>query len=50
MVSIFRKQLMSYINIFSFLEDSEGSRQKIIIEEELEYQNSLFQEMGKAYF
>ncbi len=50
MVSIIRQQLMSYINIFSFLEDPEGSWRKIISEDRAEYQNSLFPEMQRAYF
>ena len=50
MVSIIRQQLMSYINIYSFLEDPEGSWRKIIKEDKLEYQNSLFPELQGAYF
>jgi hypothetical protein len=50
MVSIIRQQLMNYINIFSFLEDPEGSWRKIINEDRDKYQNSLFPEMQRAYF
>jgi len=50
MVSIIRQQLMSYINIYSFLEDPEGSWRQIIREDKEAYQNSLFPEMQRAYF
>ncbi len=50
MVSIIRQQLMSYINVYSFLEDPEGSWRKIIEEDKIEYQNSLFPELQGAYF
>jgi hypothetical protein len=50
LVSIIRQQLMNYINIYSFLEDPEGSWRKIIKENKLKYQNSLFPEMEGAYF
>ncbi|GHU60112.1 IS4 family transposase [Bacteroidia bacterium] len=50
MVSVIRQQLMSYINIYSFLEDPEGSWRSIINERKAEYQNSIFPEMRGAYF
>jgi len=50
MVSIIRQQLMSYINIYGFLEDPEGSWREIIKENKAKYQNSLFPEMQGAYF
>ena len=50
MVSIIRQQLMSYINIYGFLEDPEGSWREIIKENKAKYQNSLFREMQGAYF
>lgn len=50
LVSIIRQQLMNYINIYSFLEDPEGSWREIIKENKLKYQNTLFPEMEGAYF
>jgi hypothetical protein len=50
MVSVVRQQLMNYINIYSFLEDPEGSWRQIIKEDQMKYQNSLFPEMRGAYF
>lgn len=50
MVSLIRQQLMSYINIYSFLEDPEGCWQQVIYEEKAKYQNSLFPEMQGACF
>lgn len=50
LVSIVRQQLMNYINIYSFLEDPEGSWREIVKENNLKYQNSLFPEMQGAYF
>lgn len=50
MVSVVRLQLMNYINIYSFLEDTEGSWRRIIKENQMNYQNSLFPEMQGAYF
>jgi PII-like signaling protein len=52
MVSVIRQQLMSYINIYSFLEDPEGSWRSIISENDLKDQGqySLFPEMRGAYF
>jgi hypothetical protein len=50
LVSIIRQQLMNYINIYSFLEDPEGSWREIIKENKMKYQNSLFPEMEGAYF
>jgi hypothetical protein len=50
MVSIIRQQLMNYINIYSFLEDPEGSWNHLIKENKMKYQNSLFPELQGAYF
>ena len=50
LVSIIRQQLMNYINIYSFLEDPEGSWREIIKENKMKYQNSLFPELEGAYF
>ncbi|MEI6678210.1 MAG: IS4 family transposase [Mariniphaga sp.] len=50
LVSIIRQQLMNYINIYSFLEDPEGSWREIIKENKLKYQNTLFPELEGAYF
>lgn len=50
LVSIIRQQLMSYINIYRFLEDPEGSWREIIKENKTKYQNSLFPETKGAYF
>lgn len=49
MVSIVRQQLMSYINIYRFLEDPEGCWRQIIKENNVKYQNSLFPELARAY-
>ena len=50
MVSIIRQQLMSYIDIYKFLEDPEKAWNEIISKKKLIYQNSLFPEMQGAYF
>jgi len=50
LVSIIRQQLMSYIDIYSFLEDPEGSWRAILKENKTKYQNSLFPELQGAYF
>lgn len=50
LVSIIRQQLMSYINIYDFLQDPEGSWRTIITENSKKYENSLFPEMQGAYF
>jgi hypothetical protein len=50
MVSFIRKQLMNYINVYSFLENPEQSWIAVINEKKLEYQNSLFPETRGAYF
>jgi hypothetical protein len=50
MVSVIRQQLMSYINIYSFMEDPEGCWRQVIYEQKTEYQNPLFPEMRGAYF
>jgi transposase len=45
MVSVIRQHVMSYINIYRFLEDPEGSWRQIICEQKAKYQNSLFPDM-----
>ena len=50
LVSVIRQQLMSYIDIYRFLEDPEACWLRVIKERKDFYQNSLFPEMGKAYF
>jgi len=50
LVSVIRQQLMSYISVYRFLEDPEGSWRAIIKENHAKYQNSLFPEMKGAYF
>lgn len=50
LVSIVRRQLINYINIYNFLEDPENSWRQIIKENKMKYQNSLFPEMQGAYF
>ncbi|MDP4290924.1 MAG: transposase, partial [Bacteroidota bacterium] len=50
MVSIIRQQLMSYINIYSFLEDPEKCWRQRIKEKNENYQNSLFPQLEGAYF
>jgi hypothetical protein len=50
MVSIIRRQLMNYINIYAFLENPEKSWREVINKNILKYQNSLFPEMEGAYF
>jgi hypothetical protein len=50
LVSVVRQQLMSYINLYYFLEDPEGSWRKIVKENKMKYQNSLFPELEGAYF
>lgn len=50
LVSTLRQQLMSYINVYRFLEDPEGSWREIVKENKMAYQNSLFPEMEGAYF
>jgi transposase len=50
LVSIIRQQLMSYINIYRFLEDPEGSWREVIKENKMKYQHSLFPELAGAYF
>lgn len=45
MVSFIRQQLMSYINIYRFLEDPEGSWRELLYEQKTKYQNSLFPDM-----
>ena len=50
MVSFIRRQLMSYINVYSFLESPEQSWMEILNNKKLKYQNSLFPETKGAYF
>lgn len=50
MVSIVRQQLMSYINIYAFLENPEKSWLVLIKEGKNKYQNSLFPEIAGACF
>jgi hypothetical protein len=45
LVSVIRRQLMNYINIYAFLEDPEGSWKKILKESKKKYENSLFPEI-----
>jgi hypothetical protein len=45
MVSLIRQQLMSYINIYRFLEDPEASWKELLCEQKMKYQNSLFPDM-----
>jgi hypothetical protein len=40
LVSVIGQQLMSYINIYGFLENPEGSWREIIKENKMNYQNS----------
>ncbi len=41
---------MSYINMYGFLEDPEGSWREIIKENKMNYQDSMFPEIERAYF
>ena len=50
LVSLIRQQLMNYINIYYFLEDPEGSWRRVIKENKMKYEKSLFPEMRGAYF
>ncbi len=50
LVSVIRQQLMSYINIYAFLEDPEGAWKRIIKENNAKYENSLFPELKGDYF
>ncbi len=50
LVSTLRQQLMSYINVYRFLEDPEGSWREIVKENKMKYQNSLFPEMQGTCF
>jgi hypothetical protein len=50
LVSVIRQQLMNYIHIYDFLEDPEGSWRKVINDDKMKYQNSLFPQMQGAYF
>ncbi len=42
MVSLIRNQLMSYVNIYRFLEDPEGCWRTITARDEIRYQHSIF--------
>lgn len=50
MVSFIRRQLMNYINVYSFLENPEKSWTTIVNNEKSKYQSSLFPETKGAYF
>ena len=50
LVSFIRRQLMSYINVYSFLENPEHSWMEIVNNKKSKYQNSLFPETKGAYF
>ena len=50
LVSTLRQQLISYINVYRFLEVPEGNWREIVKENKMEYQNSLFPEMEGDYF
>lgn len=50
MVSLIRRQLMNYIDIYSFLEDPEGSWRSIVNSRADRYKKSLFPELKGAYF
>ena len=50
LMSVIRQQLMSYIDIYRFLEDPEACWLQVINEQNDKYQNSLFPEMREAYF
>lgn len=50
LVSIIRQQLMNYIDVYSFLEDPEGTWRRIVNSREERYENSLFPELKGAYF
>ena len=50
MVSFIRKQLMNYINVYTFLENPEESWLAAIKERNFDYKNSLFPETKGAYF
>lgn len=50
LVSLIRQQLMNYVDIYGFMEDPEGTWRKILNENKMNYQNSLFPEMQGAYF
>jgi hypothetical protein len=41
-----RQQLMSYINIYRFLENPEACREAVIKERKEKYKNSLFPDMN----
>ena len=50
LVSIIRQQLMNYIDIYSFLEDPEGTWRRIVNRRAEKYENSLFPELKGACF
>lgn len=49
LVSLIRQQLMNYVDIYGFMEDPEGTWRKILNENKMNYQNSLFPEMQGAH-
>ena len=50
LVSIIRQQLMNYIDVYSFLEDPEGTWRRIVNSREERYENSLFPELKGLTF
>ena len=50
MASVIRQLLMNYINLYSFLEDPEGTCRRLMKQQAKNYENSLFPEMRGAYF
>lgn len=50
LVSFIRRQLMSYINVYSFLENPERCWMEVVNNKKSKYQNSLFPEIKGAYF
>ena len=50
LVSLIRQQLMNYIDIYGFLEDSEGNWCEVIKDNLDRYKHSLFLEIKGAYF
>lgn len=50
MVSVIRQQLMSYINLYQFLEDPEATWRRVLKENKVRYKDSLFPEFERTYF
>ena len=50
LVSLIRQQLMNYVDMYGFMEDPEGTWRKILNENKMNYQNSLFSEMQGSHF